>query len=90
MNELIRIETEIGELKLELAKRIILRNFEDGMFGLFDTENTVGDPMETLYDEQGLRIDICKGYGYFEVFGLDEDQFEELEYCYKTLVKLFR
>lgn len=41
----------------------------------FDSRNIVGDEMETIYQEDGVTIDICRFYGYLEIFGLS---FEEL------------
>ena len=71
--------------KLEIAKNIIKENFEDGDCGIFDSKNLVGDVMETIYDKDGLTIDICYGYDYFEVFGLTDEEFEKLEEYYEEL-----
>ena len=65
--------------KLQKAKEIIKKNFSDARCGIFDCCNTVGDRMTTLYDEDGLTIDICYGWAYFEVFGLSDSEFIELE-----------
>ena len=70
---------------LEKAKAIIKENFEDADCGIFDNRNWTGDPMEMLYKGDGLRIDICMRYSYFEVFGLSEDEFEKLEEYYHEL-----
>ena len=70
---------------LEIAKKIIKENFEEYDCGIFNTRNIVGDFMETLYNKDGLQIDICEGYAYFEVFGLSEKEFEELEKYYYDL-----
>lgn len=71
--------------KLEIAKRIIKENIEDARCGIFDTRNIVGDTMETLYNSDGLTIDICYFWMYFEVFGLTEEEFEILERYYNSL-----
>lgn len=71
--------------KLEIAKQIIKQYFKDAECGLFDTRNLVGDPMVTIYSKDGLRIDICYYYGYFEVFGLDDEAFEQLASFYRSL-----
>lgn len=71
--------------KLEIAKKVIKENFEDAKYGIFDSRNIVGDFMETIYDENGLTIDICYGWAYFEVFGLTDEEFEKLEEYYKEL-----
>lgn len=72
--------------KLGKAKEIIRENFECGDCGLFSSRNTVGDPMVNLYDKDGLTVDICYSYSYFEVFGLSEDEFDELADYYSQLV----
>jgi len=41
--------------------------------------------MSTLYDEDGLTIDICYEWAYFEVFGLSDSEFEELERYYEEI-----
>lgn len=71
--------------KLEIAKKIIKENFESADCGLYDTRNIVGDPMVTLYSDDGLIIDICYRYAYFEVFGLSSDEFDELGKFYVSL-----
>lgn len=71
--------------KLEKAKEIIKENFSLSDCGLFNTRNLVGDPMSTIYDEDGLIIDICYYYSYFEVFGLTDEEFEELKKFYAYL-----
>lgn len=73
--------------KLEIAKKVIEENFSDGDCGLYCCRNIMGDSMDCLYDEDDLTILICYGYGYFEVFGLDTDDFEELCDFYRKLQK---
>ncbi len=71
--------------KLEIAKKVIKENYADAECGIFDCQNLVGDSMTTIYDEDGLQIDICYGYCYFEVFGLTDEEFAELEEYYEEL-----
>lgn len=71
--------------KLKIAKKIIEENFEDAKYGIFGSRNIVGDVMYNVYDKDGLTIDICYGYGYFEVFGLTDEEFEKLEEYYKRI-----
>ncbi len=73
--------------KLEKAKEIIRENFKYAEFGIFNSRNIVGDPVANLYNKgDGLIVDICYMYGYFEVFGLSEDEFDELAEYYNSLV----
>lgn len=71
--------------RLEKAKEIIKENFSLYDCGLFNTRNLIGDPMSTIYDEEGLTIDVCHRYSYFEVFGLTDEEFEELKKFYVYL-----
>jgi len=71
--------------KLEKAKEIIKANYKDAMYGIFSSRNIVGDFMETIYDADGLTIDICRDWGYFEVFGLEGADFVELKHFYNKL-----
>jgi hypothetical protein len=73
------------ETKLEIAKKIIKENYEDADCGIYDTRNLVYDRMTTIYDKDGLTIDICYAWSYFEVFGLDEEDFIELYHYYHEL-----
>ena len=71
--------------KLEIAMRVIKENIDDARCGIFDTRNIVGDTMETLYASDGLTIDICYFWMYFEVFGLTKEEFMILEGYYNSL-----
>lgn len=71
--------------KLEKTKEIIKKNFSLYDCGLFNTRNLVGDSMSTIYDEDGLTIDVCYYYSYFEVFGLTDEEFAELKKFYANL-----
>ena len=71
--------------KLEKAKEIIKKNFSSCDCGLFNTRILVGDSMSTIYDEDGLTIDVCYYYSYFEVFGLTDEEFAELKKFYANL-----
>lgn len=75
------METE----KLEIAKQIIKENIRYAEYGIFSTRNTVGDHMDRIYKKYGLVIDICYKYRYFEVFGLSDDEFDELKSFYKKI-----
>ena len=71
--------------KLEKAKEIIKENFSLYDCGLFNTRNMAGDVMSTIYDEDGLTIDVCYYWDYFEVFGLTYEEFAELKKFYANL-----
>ena len=72
--------------KVEKVKKAIKNNIEDALYGIFDCRNAVGDPMETIYDEAGVRIELCRKHEYFEVFGLTNEEFSEVESFYEDLI----
>ena len=75
---------------VEKVKEVIENNIEDALGGIFDCRNTVVDPMETIYDEAGVRIERCREYEYFEVFGLTNEEFSEVESFYEDLISKVR
>lgn len=75
---------------LDRAKKVIKEHIKSAMCGIFDTRNCVGDEMVTIYDEDGLTVDICYHWEYFEVFGLSMAEFQLLEDFYETLRKEVR
>ena len=70
---------------LEKAKEIVKENYRDAQCGMFNTRNVVGDAMTNIYDENGLIVDICYDYMYFEVFSLSDNEFVELLKYYNSL-----
>ena len=44
----------------------------------FTTRNVIGDSMETIYNENGIQVDVCWGYEYIEVFGLSNEGLKQL------------
>ena len=74
---------------IEKVKEVIKNNIEDALFGIFDCPIAC-DPMETIYDNNGIRIEICYRYGYFEVFGLTDKEFADIEEFYmRCILKSF-
>lgn len=81
---------------LERAMNIIKENIcDDGHYpidgGIFNTKSiTFGDEKPdakcTLYKDDDIQVDVCYEAGYFEVFGLNEKEFEKLERHYYGLV----
>ena len=76
--------------KLEKAKEIIKESWELAKYGMFNSRNNTGDKMFTIYNQDGLVIDICYHYGYFEVFGLSGEEFRELREFYYELSEVRR
>jgi hypothetical protein len=70
---------------LEKAKEIVKENYRYANCGIYNSRNILGDSMWTIYEGEGLTIDICYYYSYFEVFGLNHADFKELERYYNSL-----
>lgn len=87
INEELSAKGDNAKTNLEIAKEIIEENIADADCGLFNSHNIVGDPMSTIYHKDGLTIDICYHWAYFEVLGLPEEEFKELEVFYEKLLK---
>lgn len=71
--------------RIDKVKNVIRNRYADAMCGLYFTRNWVGDPMLTIWEEDGVTIDICYDYEYFEVFGLTEEEENELSAFYNSL-----
>jgi hypothetical protein len=57
-----------------------LREFLTDYRGIqtFNTRNIVGDRMNTIYDSDGIQVDICYGWDYLEIFGLTDEEYQSL------------
>lgn len=75
----------INSSRIDKVKNVIRDNYIDAPCGLFFTLNLVGDPMLTLWEEDGVTIDICYNYEYFEVFGLTDEEENELLAFYNSM-----
>ena len=70
---------------LEIAKQVVKAHIKDAECGIFSTRNFAGDDMCELYDAGGLVILICYKWAYYEVFGLSDDEFDDLKKYYHTI-----
>ena len=43
--------------------------------------------MVTRYVDDDIKIDVCPGWSYFEVFGLTTEEFRELKNFYESLLE---
>ena len=71
--------------RIDLVKKVIKDNYSDADCGLFFTPNWAGDTMTTIWEEDGVTIEICYNYSYFEVFGLTEEEENELSRFYDSM-----
>lgn len=72
--------------KVDKAAEVIMQHIDKACFGIFDTRNVMRDDMTTLYNEDGLTVDICYDWEYFEVFGLTCEEFAALAHKYNVEV----
>ena len=63
---------------MEKLIEFLKKEFPNGI-QMFNTGNLVGDPMCTIYSEDGIVVDYCYGYEYIEVFGLSDEAFNRLD-----------
>ena len=66
------------ENRLNKLKKFLKEKFKKRIQA-FDTINTEGDSMETIYDEDGITVDYCYYYEYIEIFGITDEEYKELE-----------
>lgn len=43
--------------------------------------------METIYNKDGIQVDYAPRYGYIEIFGLTDEEYEELEKEKKSYIR---
>ena len=78
-------ERDYSISRIDKVKNVIRNRYINARCGLFFTPNWIGDPMSTIWEEDGVTIDICYDYEYFEVFGLTEEEENELLAFYNSL-----
>ncbi len=62
--------------KIDKLKKFLQKNCPN--MQAFNTKNIVGDSMERVYDEDEIIVDYCYYYSYIEIFGLTDEEFEDL------------
>lgn len=66
------------ENRLIKLKKILKEVFGDSIQS-FTTKNIVGDYMVTIYNKDEIQVDYAPGYGYIEILGLTDEEYQELE-----------
>lgn len=66
------------ENRLNKLKKFLKEKFKKRIQA-FDTRNTEGDSMGTIYNEDGITVDYCYYYEYIEIFGITDEEYKELE-----------
>lgn len=65
--------------------KLIELNFNVANCGMFFSRNTVGDEMKTIFDGEHFKLDICYGWQYFELFGANEKEQDDILTFYDHL-----
>lgn len=78
---------KVKEVK-DVLRRHIGGRFPYNAHGLFDTRNHAGDEMETIYKNEGVTVEFCAFWEYYEIFGLTEEEFLEVKSYYQDLVEI--
>lgn len=56
-------------IEFQNVKDTIREHIAEASCGLYFTRNTVGDYTENIYIGKVFTVEICRHWGYFEVFG---------------------
>lgn len=62
--------------KIDKLKKFLKENYNGTQ--AFNTQNMVGDAIQTVYQEDAITVDYCYYYDYVEIFGLTNEEFESL------------
>lgn len=62
------------------VKKLVEFIKEKNLVGMqtFNTRNIFGDGLFTIYNKDGITLDYCYYYGYLELFGLSDDEYNSL------------
>ena len=82
----IYFDKPINVSRIDKVKNVIRNRYSDATCGLFFNRNWVFDHTSTIWEEDGVTIDICYYHQYFEVFGLTEEEENELLAFYNSLI----
>ncbi len=62
---------------IEKIYNIIIKMDPECRYDLFCSRSLIDDPVEVIYEENNITLQICYNYEYFEVLGLDDKQRKE-------------
>lgn len=73
------------EREFEKVKEVLKKNIRKARYGIYFTRNIVGDSMANLLTGKTFKVDICRYWGYYEVFGCTDEEEKELKKYYKQI-----
>ena len=62
--------------RIKKLKKFLKKHYPN--MQIFFTKNIFGDEMQTVYEDDGIRVDYCDDWEYIEIFGLTEKEKEDL------------
>ena len=65
----------------------IIRNYYSDSDGHLSAHNAPGDPILEVYVDDETTVGVCYRYSHFEIFGLTEDEEDEVFAYYEALQK---
>lgn len=72
--------------EIENAKKIIKLFYESGIInGLYKDKTFINDRIINLYKSKNIKLDMSLRYKYFKIFGLNDDEFNDILKYYKLL-----
>lgn len=57
--------------KIDKLKKFLNEEFKEKILA-YNSRNLVGDRIYTIYDEDGITVDMCYEWNYIEIFGLTQ------------------
>lgn len=69
----------------------IMVKSDDGFWGysVFNNEtDDENDERVTLYNRDGVKLLVCHDWGYFEILGLEREEYMKVKEAYQSFVKL--
>lgn len=73
-----RLEKERSRERLNKLRNFLIKEGYGGT-QTFNSRNTAGDFMATIYEADGITVDHCSDYEYLEIFGLSDEEYHGLK-----------
>lgn len=84
---------DMGEEKMRQAEILIVKDKikelikqNKGKCGLFYIRNSAGDELDVLFSGKYIKLEFCKCWDYFEVFGLEYEEILNFRKFYDALI----
>lgn len=80
----------MSKLLLEVFEVMVRNDFSDDWgYDVFRSEaNEPDDVRQTIYKKNGVQVNVCQYWNYFEILGLERDQFDKVKDIYQSYITL--